>query len=327
MPDIKNGGNNKKMPLLKGTNPVTLILLVLLVCTAVVFKLEADMLHDEINRVNNELAAQDRYIGKLEAEIGKNRIQIEAFSGTVNTENTLRSKMAGLIPESVPEFKLDSPIDSQSMTEDDKYIYEQNVKRLQNIFDYGAAVSAEYIVPDKDKGSCVAVMSRIKDLSDEICADSVSESEKACSIAMWVSENIYYDRDAAIESVNLDVISLENVLALKRTTCAGYSNLFSALCQAQGICCINMRGGVLDTEGYTLKTIPKNHEWNAAYCDGEWLFFDTTWSSLNVYTDEEYVKIDMVAEEYINMDFSEMSVKHRIDTAEYRNFYQALFEI
>lgn len=169
-------------------------------------------------------------------------------------------------------------------------------------------------------------MSGIKKLSDEICAGADSETEKAYLIAKWEAENIYYDHDAAKNNVDENVISLVNVLSLKRTTCAGYSNLFTALCEAQGIMSVNLRGGVLNSDEYTIETIPTNHEWNAAYCDGVWRFYDVTWASYNTYIDGEYSHNEDIDENCIGMDFYKMSELRRVDKADYRNFYAALFE-
>ena len=169
-------------------------------------------------------------------------------------------------------------------------------------------------------------MSKIKSLSDEICSGAVSEKEKADLIARWEAENIFYDHDAANENVDENVISLASVLALKRTTCAGYSNLFSALCEAQGIVSLNLRGGALNSDKYTIETVPTNHEWNAVYCDGKWCFYDITWASYNSYSNNEYLHSKNIDESCIGMDFYEMSKLRRIDKADYRNFYAALFE-
>lgn len=172
-------------------------------------------------------------------------------------------------------------------------------------------------------------MSEVKQLSDEICSESETQLEKANAIADWVVHNICYNSDAASTSVNADVISLEQVISTKTATCAGYSNLFAALCQAQGICTVNFRGGA--EEGLCdypdWKKVRTNHEWNAVFCEGNWHFFDTTWCSQNTFFNGEYFYSDKLKTEYLDMDFYEMTKDRRIDRADLRDFYTALFTI
>ena len=187
----------------------------------------------------------------------------------------------------------------------------------------------DYISTDGEKSTYYIIMSEVKQLSDEICIGSETQLEKANAIADWVVHNICYNSDAASTSVNADVISLEQVISTKTATCAGYSNLFAALCQAQGICTVNFRGGA--EEGLCdypdWKNVRTNHEWNAVFCDGNWHFFDTTWCSQNTFFNGEYFYSDKLKTEYLDMDFYEMTKDRRIDRADLRDFYTALFSI
>lgn len=200
-------------------------------------------------------------------------------------------------------------------------IIENNSKKLENPMDYGPKFCTEYVSTQNDIEVHKAILEEIKALSDELCDGAESDYEKVRRLAYWVAENVYYNQLAAETSVDADTISLETVLSTKTATCAGYSNMFSALCNMQGLYCINLRGGtvydVFDAE--ELYSAPMNHEWNAVLIDGSWVFVDTTWISLNVYmgaymTSEEYL------DKYFDMSLELMSYEHRIDLVDHRDF-------
>lgn len=167
------------------------------------------------------------------------------------------------------------------------------------------------------------VMARIAALSDEICGDAKNDKDRAERIAVWVGENVAYDYDAALDGSMLDIISLEAVLENGfRTTCGGFANLFSALCECQGIYTINMKGGT-PSEGWTrreLESAPANHEWNAVLIDGKWFYSDPTWISDYSYKDGEYLDGENILSYYARFNFGEMCVEHRIDRCEHRQF-------
>lgn len=204
-----------------------------------------------------------------------------------------------------------------------KSIFEKNARMLGMIKYVDEDILREYIVPNGTEDECSAVLADIKALSDDICKDCTTDSERLYAIAEWVSENIYYDRDAADTSVTNETVSLKNVFENRRTTCAGYSNAVSALCGAQGIICVNLRGGSSST-GYTrarLEEAPKNHEWNGVVIDGEWVFCDSTWASQNRFENGAFFKNDILTDYYFSFPFGEMSIEHRIDIADLRDFY------
>lgn len=263
---------------------------------------------------------------QLNDELKRADMKADAYSRNTDIEESVYEVMSESYPSDLlPEFDRQSCVNAKntSVNED---IADKNDKYMNNIQNYGKNVAAEYISQDKDRELCFTVMSEIKSLSDEICEGASSDSDKAKLIAVWEAKNICYDYDAAETGVDGKVISLAETLSLRRTTCAGYSNLFAALCQAQGIICVNLGGGAVNSAEYTVETVPYNHEWNAAYCDGQWLFYDVTWAANGEYHDGDYTYIDTVDEIYIGMDFYEMTGERRIDKSDYRNFYSALFE-
>lgn len=201
-------------------------------------------------------------------------------------------------------------------------VIEQNAQKLENIVEYGDKFCTKYISVENDLKVHEAVLEELRVLSNAICDGEEDDYEKVRKIAYWVAENVYYNEVAANTSVSEEIISLETVLKTKTATCAGYANLFSALCDMQGIYCINMRGGTSAavTSDMFLLSAPVNHEWNAVKLDGEWIFVDTAWLSNNKYTDNGYQQASGFDDIYFGMSLELMSYEHRIDLVDYRNF-------
>lgn len=217
----------------------------------------------------------------------------------------------------------DRAISDAQRNENFSEVFDINRRMLDNIAEYGDKYCSPYVSVKNDKELHRNILSEVECLSDEICTGADNNFDKVKKIEYWVADNIYYNHLAAETSVTAETISLETVLKTKTTTCAGYSNLFSALCNMQDIYCINLRGGTYSIEDTpdNLIDAPMNHEWNAVMLDGEWIFIDTTWLSNNSYTVEEgYVHSDTMDEQYFHMTFEYMSYEHRIDIADYRDF-------
>ncbi len=217
-------------------------------------------------------------------------------------------------------------IDTAPTTEELNVIYSEVIERnrtmLENPVEYGDKYCSGYISTKDDLKLHEDILDKLKVLSDEICSTAVTDYDKVEAIAYYVAENIYYNHVAADDSVTAETISLENVLNTQTATCAGYSNLFSALCNMQDIYCVNLRGGTF-FDYFTaehLLNAPINHEWNAVMIDNEWIFVDTTWLSNNKYTENGYEKAEDFDEVYLAMSLEKMSYEHRIDIVDYRNF-------
>lgn len=202
-------------------------------------------------------------------------------------------------------------------------VIERNRTMLKNPIEYGDKYCSGYISVKNDLKLHTDILNELQKISDSICKNKENDYDKVTAIAYYTAENIYYNHIAANDSVTAEIISLEYVLDTKTATCAGYSNLFSALCNMQGIYCVNLRGGSniihYDTSENLLNA-PINHEWNAVLIDDEWFFIDTTWLSNNKYTENGYEKADNFDEQYLIMSLEEMSYEHRIDIIDYRNF-------
>lgn len=206
-------------------------------------------------------------------------------------------------------------------------IIEHNRMMLENTVEYGDEYCSGYVSVKKDLQLHKSILEEIQILSDEICTDIENDYDKIKAIAYYVAENYYYNHISAEEGVTADTISLETVMKTRTATCAGYSNMFSVLCNMQGIYCVNLRGGTYlkndETSEYLLN-VPMNHEWNAVLIDDEWIFADITWLSNNRYTENGYEKEDNFDNQYFDMSLEEMSYEHRIDIIDYRNFKSSI---
>jgi hypothetical protein len=210
-------------------------------------------------------------------------------------------------------------------------VLENNIAKMEKIKDYrdDPKFVLDYISTDPTESNVCRTLEQIDELAKELTKGKKADYEKISAFAYYVSENIYYDFDAAHNDVSFDVICLQNVLERKRTTCAGFANLFSALCNSVGIKCVNMRGAT--PEGaYTKANLddpeaPINHEWTAAYLKSEdrWVYVDATWNSRNRYQNGAFNYSPSV-KTYFDMTMSYMSTERCIRTVEYRNFKSAL---
>lgn len=182
----------------------------------------------------------------------------------------------------------------------------------------------QYITPDGDPEKAREVMWRAEEISEKICEGLTGDYAKAFAISQWVSDNIYYDYDASGGGVTAETLSLSHVLETHRTVCGGYSNLFSALCAAQGIEVLNIRGAALnDLRSYAETDEGELHEWNYALVDGRGVWVDAGWNSLNFYKSGKY-KYGGTQIKYFDPTNTVLSYDHRVRICEARDYYAAL---
>lgn len=164
-----------------------------------------------------------------------------------------------------------------------------------------------------------------KDITKGIPDDNIYEKAKAISV--WVSKNIYYDRDASKTMVTNETVALCNVLETHRTVCAGYANIYSALLEAAGIQSVNLKGSTT-TAGVTYEefdTGVENHEWVAFWYPNEnrWVYTDCTWDSGQYYEKGMYFDAPNKMK-FFDITPLALSLDHRIDRAEQRFYFEAL---
>lgn len=272
--------------------------------------------------VGNTETAETVTVAVSEAPAAESTYQTsETAAASSYTESTAAEKETA-DDDGVIRLVVDLTEDPEKMNGIFASVIEQNAEKLENIVEYGDKFCTNYISVKNDLKVHEAVLDELRVLSNAICDGETDDGEKVRKIAYWVAENVYYNEVAASTSVNEETISLETVLETKTATCAGYSNLFSALCNMQDIYCINMRGGTSAavTTDMFLLSAPVNHEWNAVKLDGEWVFVDTAWLSNNKYTNNGYEKSNSFDDIYFGMSLELMSYEHRIDLVDYRDF-------
>lgn len=211
-------------------------------------------------------------------------------------------------------------------------VVEQNTSKMEHINDHGAEFVVDYISESWDYNTVESILNQVKTLSDEICSGCKDDYEKICAMADYVSSTLSYDLDAKHNAVTFDVISLENVLEKKRTTCAGFSNLFSSMCNAQGLYCVNIRGSAVSpSDGIYSSNLDDentvmNHEWTAVYYDAEqrWVYVDCTWDCTNYYENSEFRYGGSVRTTYRDISLENISKDHKAVIVDHREFFDAL---
>jgi hypothetical protein len=131
----------------------------------------------------------------------------------------------------------------------------------------------------------------IHTLAKSLSQGCTTEKETVRAFFIWIADNIQYDIKGA---QNKDGAGLEDrvarqapqrVLQSKKAVCAGYSNLFVALCEAADIQAFKVDGFTKDEAG---KISPEGHSWCIVRADGAWGLIDPTWGAGEVGGDKYY---------------------------------------
>lgn len=199
---------------------------------------------------------------------------------------------------------------------------ESNLKAAENPLELPADGVKLHITLDESR-SAEDVLTEVSTLSDSICKGLTSDYDKARALAYWVSRNIYYDKDASEKGVTDEQMTLAYILEYHRSVCFGWSNLYAALCQAQGIECYNASGTVVTGSRcflQTEKSDERSHSWNMAVIDGKKIWVDTVWCSSNVY-EKGYYNEGAVDFQYFDIDNTLLANDHRVTRFEHRIYY------
>ena len=207
----------------------------------------------------------------------------------------------------------------------DNKLGEQNLSVLEKAVPTSAKSWAGYVTDELTEESVKQTLDEIAYLADYIAGDIKDEYKKLEAIAKWVSDNIYYDCDARENSVTQSEICIKNVLKSRKTVCVGYSALFSALCEAQGLYVVNVKGTVTsDTVDYSeLADGPVNHEWCAALIDDRWIWVDCVWNSNLKFKNNEFTSLGANTELYFDISPLALSFDHCAYLAEKRYYFRA----
>ena len=214
---------------------------------------------------------------------------------------------------------------------DDNWYFPDNGLSVQNLSVVEKAVPtsakswAGYVTDELTEESVKQTLDEVAYLANYIAGDIKDDYKKLEAISKWVSDNIYYDRDARESSVTQSEICIKNVLKERKTVCVGYSALFSALCEAQGIYVVNVKGtSTSDTVKYDdLADGPVNHEWCAALIDDKWVWVDCVWDSALKFENNEFKSIGANTQMYFDISPLALSFDHCAYLAEKRYYFRA----
>jgi transglutaminase-like putative cysteine protease len=121
----------------------------------------------------------------------------------------------------------------------------------------------------------------LQKVAEYIAEKSTGEFDKVKKIHDWVALNIRYNT-AAYFSGNIPQQSVERVVSSGLAVCAGYSEVFSRLCDYLEVECEIVTGYArgLSTSLFQKESpYSSNHAWNKVKIEGQWYLIDTTWDS------------------------------------------------
>lgn len=209
----------------------------------------------------------------------------------------------------------------------DNGLCKANALKLENIIDTEPIAAAYYLSPTADKEEISQTLDKLKTIADGVCAGETDDYKKAYLLFRWMSENVYYDHDAATTSVTLETVAVHNVLTTLRTTCAGFANTYSALLETMGIRSVNLKGAAAAGENTfeTLTTGRENHEFTAFWYEKEkrWVYADSCWGGVGNYENGEY-KSNIPYDKYFDITGEALALDHRVDKVEERHYLKAL---
>lgn len=216
------------------------------------------------------------------------------------------------------------------MYDDNRYFPDNKLsKQNQSVLEKAVPTSAKswagYVTDELTEKGVKQTLDEVAYLADYIAGDIKDDYKKLEAIAKWVSDNIYYDRDARENSVTQSEICIKNVLKSRKTVCVGYSALFSALCEAQGLYVVNVKGTVTsDTVNYSdLADGPVNHEWCAALIDDRWIWVDCVWNSNLKFEKNKFKSMGANTQMYFDISPLALSFDHCAYLAEKRYYFRA----
>ncbi|MBN1699346.1 MAG: hypothetical protein JW881_17635 [Spirochaetales bacterium] len=117
-------------------------------------------------------------------------------------------------------------------------------------------------------------------LVEALTAGTDDPFRKAKAIHDWIAMNINYDADAYFKN-KVAYVQPHEVLRRGSSVCAGYANLFAAMCGMAGIDCLVVTGYGRGAgfSAFREKAFDNNHAWNAVLLEGGWYLVDCTWDA------------------------------------------------
>ncbi len=157
----------------------------------------------------------------------------------------------------------------------------------------------------------------VKTVTSNVISKLKTDYEKARAIHRFVSDNIYYDENYALNTTNYTPLTPMEVLSERRSVCEGYSNLTVAMLNAAGIPAFVVKGyalGVDDARSWkdAGDSLSPNHAWVEAFVDGKWISMDPTWDSYNKTFMNEKTTEENPMHRYFDITPEMLSLKHLI---------------
>lgn len=159
--------------------------------------------------------------------------------------------------------------------------------------------------------------SAVKMVTSSVISGISDDYAKAEAIHRWVADNVYYDKDYALNTKTSTSITPVEVLTSRVSVCEGYANLAVAMLNSAGIPAVTVKGYSLGVDEPTsweqIKgTLKANHMWVEAYVDDRWIIMDPTWDSKNMYDKGKKKGSVPLAYRYFDISPEMLASKYRI---------------
>ncbi len=141
--------------------------------------------------------------------------------------------------------------------------------------------------------------------------------EKAEAIHRWIADNVYYDKDYALDQKATTSLTPIEVLTSRVSVCEGFANLAHSMLNAAGIPAITVKGYSLGADApvfwYQVNdSNVANHMWVEAYIDGKWITMDPTWDCKNMFYNGKKEKNLPVAYRYFDIQPYMLAATHKV---------------
>jgi hypothetical protein len=128
------------------------------------------------------------------------------------------------------------------------------------------------------------------DVANYLGSYSKNELELCALIFLWVTGQISYDATSFF-SRNIPDQSAENTFKTGMSVCAGYANLFHAMCKVIGLKS-EVVSGWAKGYGFKLEELKRdpNHAWNTVCVNNVWYHVDSTWGAGSLNSEKKFQK-------------------------------------
>ena len=161
----------------------------------------------------------------------------------------------------------------------------------------------------------------IKSYSDDICAGCADDWEKVYKIYTYITRQMSYDDVQIEDDITVYQDGAKCLMRRGIAICEGFSNLFVALCRAQGIPAVVQFGvgastfeDLIDKE--ELDSIDSDHAWAGVYLGDQWYYLDPTFDIGSYYVgdswDDGYVEQAYPGYAFYLLSLESISFDHKI---------------